>query len=73
MWDVDGKLISVLDVLGHQMILLYQTEGKDFGYSLGVIPERIGIYREVTNFVGVCQSCVTMDTWIFYIGSISDI
>ena len=54
-----GKPISVLDVFGHQMILLDQAEGQDF---LEIIPDRIGISGEVANFFGVCQSYVTMDT-----------
>ena len=44
------------------MILLDQYKVQDVGYYLGVTPNRIGISREVTNFVGVCHSCVTMDT-----------
>ena len=61
MWAVDEKLISILDVLGHKVIFLDQAEVQDVSYYLGVIPERIGISGEVTNFVGVCHSCVTMD------------
>ena len=55
------------------MILLDQTEGQSVGCSLGVIPDRTGISREVTNFFGVCHSCVTMDTYILSIGIISEI
>ena len=33
-----------------------KAEGKDVSYSLGVIPDRIVISGEVTNFVGVCHS-----------------
>ena len=71
--DVKDKLISILSVVGHQMILLDQTEGQSVGCSLGVIPDRTGISREVTNFFGVCHSCVTMDTYILSIGIISEI
>ena len=56
LWDVYDKLISILDVVGHQMIILDQTEGQDVRYYLGVILHRIGISGEVTNFVGVCHS-----------------
>ena len=55
------------------MILLDQDEGQDVGYSLGVIPDRVGISGEVANFVGVCHSCVAMETYIFPIRRISDI
>ena len=73
LWSVDDKLISVLAVVVHKVSFLYQAEGKDVIYSIVVIPVRIGISREVTNFVGVCHSCVTIDTHIFPIGRISDI
>ena len=73
LWAVDDKIISILDVLGHRVIFLDQAKGQDVNYSLGVIPYMIRISREVANFVGVCHSCVTMDTWILYIRSISDI
>ena len=49
-------------VVDHRVIFLDQAKGKDVRYSLGVIPDRIGISREVTNLVGVCHSCVTMET-----------
>ena len=62
LWNLDDKLISILAVVGHKVIFLYQSEGQDVSYSLGVIPYRIGISREVTNLVGVCHSCVTMET-----------
>ena len=62
LWDVDDKLISILAVVGHRVIFLYQAKGKDFSYSLGVIPYRIGISGEFTNYIGVCHFCVTMDT-----------
>ena len=56
LWAVDDKLISVLAVVGHRLIFLYQAEGQDVRYSLGVILYRIKIYGEVTNFVVVCHS-----------------
>ena len=62
MWAVDDKQISKLAVLGHKVVFLDQTEGQDVSFPLGVIPYIIGISGEVTNFVGVCHSCVTMDT-----------
>ena len=73
LWDVDDKLISVLAVVGHRVIFLDQAKGQDVSYSLGVIPYRIVISGGVANFVGVCHSCVTMDTYILSIGIISDI
>ena len=51
--SVDKKIISILAVVGHRVIFLYQVKGQDVIYSLGVIPYRIGISGEVTNFVGV--------------------
>ena len=62
LWAVDDKLISILDVIGHRVIFLDQAKGQDVRYSLGVIPYRIRISREVANFVDVCHSCVTLDT-----------
>ena len=56
------RIISILAVVGHKTILLDQAEGQDDRYYLGVIPGRIGISREVTNFVGVCHSCTKMET-----------
>ena len=44
MWAVDDKLISILDVVGHKVIFLDQAEGQDVSYSVGIIPDRIGIY-----------------------------
>ena len=41
LWDVDEKIISILDVVGHKVILLDQTKGQDVIYSLGVVPDRI--------------------------------
>ena len=71
--SVDEKLISISDFLGYRVIFLDQAKRRDVSYSLAVIPYRIRISREVANFVGVCHSCVTMDTYILSIGSISDI
>ena len=62
LWAVDEKLISISAVVGHMVIFLDQDKEQDVRYSLGVIPYRIRISREVTNFVGVCHSCVTTDT-----------
>ena len=73
LWAVYDKLISILDYVGHRVIFMDQAEGKDVIYSLGVIPYKIRIYGEFTNFVGVCHYCITMDTYILSIGSISDI
>ena len=70
---MDDKLIYILAVVGHRVIFLDQAKGKDISNSLGIVPYRIRIFREVTNFVGVFHSCVTMDTYILSIGSISDI
>ena len=50
LWAVYKKPISVLAVVGHKMILLDQAEGRDVSYSLGVVPDRIEISGEVTNF-----------------------
>ena len=62
MWDVDDKLISILAVIDHRVIFLDQAKGQYVCYSLGVIPHRIRISWEITILVGVCHSCVTMDT-----------
>ena len=62
LWAVDEKIISVLDVVSHRVIFLYQAKGQDVFYSLGVIPHRISISLEITNLFGVCHSCVTMNT-----------
>ena len=62
MWDVDEKLIYILAVVGHKAIFLYQNEGQYVSYSIGIILGRIGISREVTDFVGVCHSYITTDT-----------
>ena len=61
LWDVDNKLISILAVVGHKVIFLYQSKGQDVSYYLGVIPDRIIITMEIANYFGVCHSCVTMD------------
>ena len=60
LWELDDKLISVLAVVGHRVIFLDQVKGQYVSYSLGVIQYRIGISTEVTNFVGVCHSCIAM-------------
>ena len=70
---VNEKLISISSVVGHRVIFMDQAKGQDVCYSLGVIPHRIRIYREITNFVGVCHSCVTMYTYILSIRRIYDI
>ena len=56
LWDVNEKLISISAVIGHRVIFLDQAKGQDICYCLGVIPYRIRISREITNFVGVCHS-----------------
>ena len=56
LWAVDDKLISILAVAGHRVIFLDQAKVQDVSCSLSVIPYRIGISGEVTNFVGVCHS-----------------
>ena len=53
MWAVDDKLISISAVVGHRVIFLDQAKGQDVCYSLGVIPHRIRISRDITNFL-VC-------------------
>ena len=62
LWAVYDKLISIQAAVGHRVIILDQSKGQDVIYSLGVIPYRIRISMEVTNFVGVCHSLVAMDT-----------
>ena len=62
LWSVDEKFVSISAVVGHRLIFLDQFNGNYVRYSVGVIPYRIRICWEVTNFVGVCHSCVTMDT-----------
>ena len=62
LWAVNEKIISISDVIGHRVIFLDQAKGQDVRYYLGVIPHRIRISWEITNLVGVCHSCVTMDT-----------
>ena len=61
-WDVYEELIYKSAVVGHRVISLDQDKGQDVRYSHGVISYRIRIYREITNPVSFCQSCVTMDT-----------
>ena len=70
---MDDNLISISGVVGHRMIFMYQAKKQDVSYSLGVILDRIGISGDFANFVGVCCSCVTMDTYEFSVGSIYDI
>ena len=62
LWAVNDKLISVLAVIGHRVIFLDQAKRQDVCSSLGVIPHRIRISREITNLVDVCHSCVSIDT-----------
>ena len=62
LWAVNEKLISISAVIGHRVIFLDQAKGQDVCYSLWVIPHRIIISREIANLVGLCHSCVTMDT-----------
>ena len=62
LWAVNDKLISISSVIGHRVIFMDQAKVQDVCYSLGVIPHRIRISREITKLVGVCHSCVTMDT-----------
>ena len=69
---MNDKLISILAAIGNRVIFLDQAKGQDVCYSFGVIPHRIIIFREITNLVGVCHSCVTMDTYILSTRSISD-
>ena len=64
LWSVDDKLIYISSVVVHRVIFLDQAKVQDVRCSLGVIPYRIRISREFTNFSGVCHSCVTMDTYI---------
>ena len=59
---MNDRLISISAVIGHRVIFLDQAKGQDVCCSLGVIPHRIRISREIANIVGVCHSCVTMDT-----------
>ena len=62
LWAVNDKLISISAVIGHRVIFLDQAKRHDVCYSLGFIPHRIRISREITNIVGVCHSYVTMYT-----------
>ena len=50
---MDEKLIAISAVVGHRVIFLDQSKGQDIRYSLGVIPYRIKISQEITNFL-VC-------------------
>ena len=62
LWDADDKLISISAVVDHRVIFLDQSKRQYVSYSLGVILYRIRISREITHFVGVCHSCVKIDT-----------
>ena len=62
LWAVNEKLISISAVICHRVIFLDQAKGQDVCYSLGVITHRIRISQEITNIVGVCHYCITMDT-----------
>ena len=73
LWAVNDKLISISDVVGHRVIFPDQAKGQYGLYSLWVIPYRIRISWEVTNFVGVCHSLSTMVMYILSIRSISNI
>ena len=55
LWAVDDKIISISAAIGHRVIFLEQDKGQDVCYSLGVIPHRIRISRDITNLVGVCH------------------
>ena len=65
LWAVYEKLIFILAVVGHRVIFLDQAKGHDVSNSLEFIPERIKISGEVTNFVGMCHSYVTMDMYCY--------
>ena len=62
LWDVNDKLIYLSAVIGHRVIFLDQAKGQDVCYSLGVIPHKIRISRDITNLVFVCHYFITMDT-----------
>ena len=62
LWAVNENIISILAVIGHRVIFLDQAKGQDVCYSLGVILHMIRISQEINNLVGVCHSCVKMDT-----------
>ena len=55
LWDVYDKLIPISAVVGHRVIFMDQAKGQDVCYSLGVIPHRIRVSRDITNLVGVCH------------------
>ena len=46
---VNDKLISISAVIGHRVIFLDQAKGQDVCYSLGFIPHKIIISREITK------------------------
>ena len=56
LWAVNDKLIFISAVIGHRVIFMDQAKEQDVCYSLGVIPHRIRISREIANLVGVCHS-----------------
>ena len=61
------KLISILAVVGHKIIPLCLAEVQDVSYSLGVIPDRIGISGEVNIFLYVsllrCSGHIDIFSW----------
>ena len=61
LWGVGEKLISILAVVGHKVIFLYQAEGEDVSYSLGVTPYWIGIFGNITHpFPLACSRKITL-------------
>ena len=48
LWAVNDKLISISAVIGHRVIFMDQAKGQDVCYSLGVIPHRIRVSRDIT-------------------------
>ena len=62
LWSADDKILSILAVVGQNLIFMDQAEGQYIRYYIGVIPDGIGISGEVANFVGVYHSCIKMDT-----------
>ena len=45
----ERKIIPILTVISHYIVFMHQSEWKDVGYPLWVIPERIWVSMEVTN------------------------
>ena len=64
--DVDDKLISILDFVGHHMILLDQAKVQDVWYSLWVIPYRIRISGGGHNFCW-CVSLLSYNRHIYIV------